>query len=117
MADVGLVVSSVEVVNNASLTVISPLTFVADTLVPSDNLPTVLRAIAQWNPVSTVSHAARSLFGNVPTSAPDPDAWADAARRARHAGPGRGDRRGVRTVGHPPRPITTVTWSRGGDDA
>ena len=75
MAYIGLVVRSVEVVNNASLIVIFPLTFVANTLVPSDNLPTVLRTIAEWNPVSTVTHAARQLFGNVPEVAAEPSAW------------------------------------------
>jgi ABC-2 type transport system permease protein len=75
MAYIGLVVPSVEVVNNASLMVIFPITFIANTLVPSDNLPTVLRTIAEWNPVSTISHAARDLFGNMPNSAPEPSAW------------------------------------------
>lgn len=75
MAYVGLRVPSVEVVNNASTTVIFPLTFVANTLVPSDNLPTVLRTIAEWNPVSAVTHAARELFGNIPAGAREPTAW------------------------------------------
>jgi ABC-type polysaccharide/polyol phosphate export permease len=75
MAYIGLIVSSVEVVNNASLMVIFPLTFIANTLVPADNLPTVLRTIAEWNPVSTVTQAARELFGNTPAGAPEPSAW------------------------------------------
>jgi len=75
MAYIGLLVRSVEVVNNASLLVIFPLTFVANTVVPSDNLPAVLRTIAEWNPVSTVAHAARQLFGNTPAGMPEPSAW------------------------------------------
>jgi ABC-2 type transporter len=72
MAYIGLVVRGVEVVNNASLMVIFPLTFIANTLVASDTLPTVLRTIAEWNPISTVTHAARDLFGNMPAAAPEP---------------------------------------------
>lgn len=75
MAYIGLIVPSVEIVNNASLMVIFPLTFIANTLVPSDNLPTVLRTIAEWNPVSTITHAARDLFGNMPETAAEPSAW------------------------------------------
>ena len=72
MAVVGLVVPSPEVVNNASFIVIFPLTFIANTFVPSNNFPTVLKVIAEWNPVSTVTQAARQLFGNTGT-APLPD--------------------------------------------
>jgi len=65
MAFVGLLVPSPEVVNNASFIVIFPLTFIANTFVPSDNLPTVLRVFAEWNPVSSITQAARELFGNL----------------------------------------------------
>ena len=72
MAVVGLVVPTPEVVNNASFIVIFPLTFIANTFVPTNNLPTVLRVIADWNPVSAVTQAARQLFGNT-GSDPLPD--------------------------------------------
>jgi ABC-type multidrug transport system permease subunit len=75
MAWVGLLVPSVEVVQSASFIVIFPLTFIANTFVPSDGLPGPLRVIAEWNPVSSVTQAARELFGNVPAGAPVPDAW------------------------------------------
>ena len=75
MAYVGLLVPSVEVVNNASFMVIFPLTFIANTFVPSDNLPTPLRIFAEWNPVSAVTQAARELFGNIPPGMPEPSAW------------------------------------------
>ena len=75
MAYVGLLVPSPEVVNNASFMVIFPLTFLANTFVPSDNLPTVLRTFAEWNPVSAVTQATRELFGNIPAETPDPTAW------------------------------------------
>jgi ABC transporter DrrB family efflux protein len=76
MAFVGLLVPSVEVINNASFMVIFPLTFVANTFVPVETLPGPLRAFAEWNPVSAVTQAARELFGNIPAGTPEPTAWA-----------------------------------------
>jgi ABC-2 type transport system permease protein len=75
MAWVGLLVPSPEVVNNASFMVIFPLTFIANTFVPSENLPTVLRTFAEWNPISSVTQAARDLFGNTNPADPPPDVW------------------------------------------
>ncbi len=75
MGYVGLLVPSPEVINNASFMVIFPLTFVANTFVPSENLPTALRVFAEWNPVSAVTQAARELFGNIPAGTPEPTAW------------------------------------------
>ena len=72
MALVGMLVPSPEVVNNASFMVIFPLTFIANTFVPTNNFPAVLKAIANWNPVSSVTQACRQLFGNT-GSAPLPD--------------------------------------------
>ena len=75
MAFVGLIVPSVEVINNAAFMVTMPLTFVANTFVPAENLPPVLRTFALWNPVSAVTQATRELFGNIPPGTPDPVAW------------------------------------------
>lgn len=71
MAVVGLIVPSPEVVQNASFVVIFPLTFIANTFVPTNGFPAFLKAIADWNPVSSVTQAARQLFGNT-GSAPLP---------------------------------------------
>ena len=75
MAYVGLLVPSVEVINNASFMVTMPLTFVANTFVPAENLPPVLRTFALWNPVSAVTQATRELFGNIPPGTAPPEAW------------------------------------------
>ena len=75
MANVGLLVRTPEVVNNASFIVIFPLTFISNAFVPIDNFPAVLKTIAQWNPVSTLVQAARELFGNVPSGVPAPEVW------------------------------------------
>jgi ABC-2 type transport system permease protein len=71
MAWLGLLIPSPEVINNASFIVIFPLTFVANTFVPLDTLPGPLRVFAEWNPVSSVTQAARELFGNL---SPNPGA-------------------------------------------
>ena len=75
MATVGLLVRTPEVVQNASFIVIFPMTFVANTFVPTNNFPTVLKAIADWNPVSAVVQAARELFGNTAPILEASDAW------------------------------------------
>ena len=75
MAWVGLLVPSPEVVNNASFIVIFPLTFIANTFVPTNKFPSVLKFIANWNPVSSVTQAARDLFGNTNPAVEVPDYW------------------------------------------
>ncbi len=75
MALVGLSVKSPEVVNNASFIIIFPLTFIANTFVPTDNFPAALKTFADWNPVSSVTLAARELFGNTSPALPAPQVW------------------------------------------
>jgi ABC-type polysaccharide/polyol phosphate export permease len=75
MACIGLVVPAPEVVNNASFVVLFPMTFIANTFVPSSNLPGVLRHFAEWNPVSALTQAARELFGNIPAGTPAETSW------------------------------------------
>ena len=74
MAWVGLKVSSVEMVNNASFMFIFPLTFIANTFVNAEDLPGPLQTFAEWNPVSAVAQAAREAFGNTGNLQP-PDVW------------------------------------------
>jgi ABC-2 type transport system permease protein len=74
MAYVGLKVSSVEVVQNASFMFIFPMTFIANTFVRSDLLPGPLRVFAEWNPVSAVAQGVREAFGNT-GSLPEPQVW------------------------------------------
>ena len=75
MASVGLLVPSVEVVNNASFIVIFPLTFISNAFVPLENLPGPLRTFAEWNPISALTQAAREAFGNINPILPAPDVW------------------------------------------
>lgn len=75
MAWVGLIVPSVDVINNASFMVIMPLTFVSNAFVPTESFPAFLKPFVEWNPVSAVTQAVRDLFGNLPDGYQAPDAW------------------------------------------
>jgi ABC-2 type transport system permease protein len=75
MAYVGLLVPTPEVVQNASFVLLFPATFIASTFVPTDNFPSALRTIADWNPVSTLAQATRELFGNTSPAMPVADVW------------------------------------------
>jgi ABC transporter DrrB family efflux protein len=75
MACVGLAVRTPEVFNNASFLLVFPLTFCANTFVPLESFPAPLRVFAEWNPVSSVTLAARERFGNLVPGAPASDAW------------------------------------------
>ncbi|EME22109.1 ABC transporter permease [Rhodococcus triatomae BKS 15-14] len=75
MAVVGMWVRTPEVFNNASFMVIFPLSFIANTFVDPTSMPPVLRAIAEWNPVSALTQAVRNLFGNTNPQMPPPQAW------------------------------------------
>lgn len=67
---VGSLMRSVEAVNGFMFTVMFPLTFVANTFAPTQDMPTWLRIIAEWNPVSALTAACRELWGNgLPASA------------------------------------------------
>jgi ABC transporter DrrB family efflux protein len=71
---VGSIMRSVESVQGFMFTVMFPLTFVANTFAPTQNMPTWLRHIAEWNPVSSLVQAMRELWGNGP-AASDNAAW------------------------------------------
>ena len=104
MAWVGLLVRTPEVVNNAAFIVIFPMTFIANTFVPSNTLPGPLKTFANWNPVSSVTQAAREQFGNTSPELPAADAVADAAPGAVLVDLGGADPRGLRPSVDPPVP-------------
>ncbi len=72
---VGSMLRSVEAVNGFMFTVMFPLTFIANTFAPTQQMPAVLRFIAEWNPVSALTQATRELWGNGP-AAPAGASWA-----------------------------------------
>jgi ABC transporter DrrB family efflux protein len=68
-ACVGLWARSAESAQSFGFLVLFPLSFISNALVPTRGMPGWLRAIADWNPVSAVTAAARELFGNPNPSA------------------------------------------------
>ena len=67
---VGLSASNSTVADQATFGWLFPLTFLANTFVPTQGLPGWLQPVANWNPMSATVAAMRHLFGNPsPTSA------------------------------------------------
>lgn len=71
---VGSLMRTVEAVQGFMFTVMFPLTFVANTFAPTEHMPSWLRFIAEWNPVSALTQACRELWGNAAPAAADA-AW------------------------------------------
>ncbi|QUW79925.1 ABC transporter permease [Streptomyces mirabilis] len=72
---IGLSVRTPEAATSGGLIWLFPLTFISNAFVPSENMPSFLRTIANWNPFSATVQACRHLFGNLPAGYPVPDAW------------------------------------------
>jgi ABC-type multidrug transport system permease subunit len=70
----GLLARTPDAVTGVAFIVIFPLTFVANTFVPAGGLPAGLRQVAEWNPISALAAATRTLFGN-PTALPSHAPW------------------------------------------
>jgi ABC-2 type transport system permease protein len=60
----GLSVPTVEVANQLGFIVLLPLTFLSNVFVPPQTLPSWLRPVAEWNPVSVLTASTRQLWGN-----------------------------------------------------
>jgi ABC-2 type transport system permease protein len=63
-ACLGLASKGPESAQSLGLIVLFPLAFVSNAMVPTQHMPTWLQTIADWNPVSAVTAAARHLLGN-----------------------------------------------------
>ncbi|KUI29385.1 ABC transporter [Mycobacterium sp. IS-1496] len=68
---IGSLMRTVEAVNGVMFTALFPITFLANTFVPTEPMPHWLRVIAEWNPVSSLAQAMRELWGNGGPAAPD----------------------------------------------
>jgi ABC-2 type transport system permease protein len=71
---VGLIARSADAVMGIAFLVVFPLTFLSNAFVPASGLPATLQTIAEWNPVSALAAAVRTLFGN-PVATPHDAAW------------------------------------------
>jgi ABC transporter DrrB family efflux protein len=63
-ACLGMISKSPESAQGTGLVIFFPLAIISNALVPTQHMPAVLRFIANWNPVSAVTAAARGLWGN-----------------------------------------------------
>jgi ABC transporter DrrB family efflux protein len=73
-ACVGLNSKSPESAASFGFIVLFPLAFVSNAMVPTQHMPGWLQAVADWNPVSAVTAAARDLWGN-PNPSSTIQAW------------------------------------------
>ena len=70
----GMVVRSAEAAAAFGLIIFLPLSFLSNALVPTDGMPKALRTFAEWNPLSAVTTAARTMLHN-PNPAATSNAW------------------------------------------
>jgi ABC-2 type transport system permease protein len=68
-ACLGILSKNPESAQSTGLVVVFPLAIVSNALVPTEHMPALLRTIADWNPVSAVTAAARDAFSNPNPSA------------------------------------------------
>lgn len=67
---VGSSMRSVEAVQGVMFTTIFPITFLSNAFAPTERMSPVLRAMAEWNPISSLVQGVRELWGNAgPVSA------------------------------------------------
>ncbi len=60
----GLMSPTVEVAQSAGLIWLFPLSFISSAFISAETLPGPLRTIAEWNPITAVAGAGRTLFDN-----------------------------------------------------
>lgn len=68
---IGSWLRSVEAVNGFMFSTLFPITFLSNAFVPTAPMAPWLRALAEWNPVSSLVQAMRQLWGNGPHAGPD----------------------------------------------
>jgi len=69
---IGMSVSSPEAANGIGFTLIFPITFISSAFVPVESMPAGLEQVAEYNPVSVVVDALRSLWLGAPAG---DDVW------------------------------------------
>src|SRR5580700_1275822 len=70
----GMVLRSPEAAQQTGFIIFLPLTFISSAFVPTQSMPGWLQPVAEWNPMSSLAAACRSLFGN-PNPADLVHAW------------------------------------------
>ncbi|HWV24998.1 MAG TPA: ABC transporter permease [Thermomicrobiales bacterium] len=72
---VGMVAKNATMADQIMMPITMPLTFLANTFISPDGLPSWLKPIADWNPLSATVAAMRELFGNAPSIVPVNQPW------------------------------------------
>ena len=70
----GVTARSPDAVQGVAFMTVFPLTFLSIAFVPAAGLPAGLRQVAEWNPISAIVAAVRTLFGN-PMALPADTPW------------------------------------------
>ncbi len=65
----GMLMRNPEAAQQAGFIFFFPLVFISNAFVPTQGMPTVLRDVANWNPMSAIAAACRDLFGGANPSA------------------------------------------------
>jgi ABC transporter DrrB family efflux protein len=73
-ACLGMSVKSPEAAQGIVFVIMFPLAFLSNVFSPTQGMPSWVAAIANWNPVSAVAAACRTLFGN-PNPSATVEAW------------------------------------------
>ncbi len=73
-ACLGIATGDAEASQGIGLVILLPLGILSNALVPTQHMTTVIRAIANWSPVSAVTAASRKLLGN-PNPSASSHAW------------------------------------------
>lgn len=68
---VGSRMRSQEAVSGLMFSTLFPVTFLANTFAPTEQMTPWLRTVAEWNPMSALVQAMRELWGIVPAAPPD----------------------------------------------
>src|SRR5580658_3581583 len=70
----GMALRSPEAAQQTGFIIFLPLTFISSAFVPTQSMPGWLQPVAEWNPMSSLAAACRSLFGN-PNPAAQVHVW------------------------------------------
>ncbi len=71
----GCIVNEPEAVMGIGFVVLFPITFIANTFVPTAGMPAFIQLLAEWNPISAVTAAVRHLLGNTNPSLETSTRW------------------------------------------
>jgi ABC transporter DrrB family efflux protein len=68
---IGSVMRSQEAVSGLMFSTLFPITFLANTFAPTEQMTPWLRTVAEWNPISALVQAMRELWGIIPAAPPE----------------------------------------------